>query len=95
MRPPHDPRYLRDPTDPTWQSLLVSYALVAAILPVLWFVSYPVFGSIVVVTAVGIGVALRRAWRLRRCFHHCGGFSLDLAGRMRIAVTQPDVDCAS
>ena len=72
----------------------MNYALVAAILPVLWFVSYPVLGSAVVVTAVGISIALRRAWRLRRCFRDCGGFSLDLGGRVQIAVTQPDVDCA-
>lgn len=93
-RPPLDPRYLRDPTEPSPRSLLVSYALVAAIFPVLWFASYPVLGSVAVVTAVGIGVALRRAWRLRRCFRDCGGFSLQLGSRVRIAVTQPDVDCA-
>lgn len=93
MRPPLDPRYLPDPTEPTRQSLLVSYALVASILPVLWFVSYPMLGSVLVVTTAGVGIVLRRVWRLRRCFRDCGGFSLDLAGRVRIAVTQTDADC--
>ena len=71
----------------------MSYALVALIFPILWFVSNPILGSVLVVIAVGVGIALRRAWRLRRCFYDCGSFSLDLADRVWIAVTQPDADC--
>ena len=92
-RPPPDPRQLRAPVRPTWRNILVSYAMIAVLFLALVSVSYPLLGSVSIVSLVGSAVAVRRAARLARCVRDCGGFSYDLAGGVRISVCQPRTDC--
>ena len=90
MEPPEGPL----PRPPNERGLLVGYAMVAAIPLSLWAASSPLAGAVVLGALYGLVVAGRRASRLVRCFHDCGGFHVDLGGRLRIAVCDPSVETA-
>jgi hypothetical protein len=88
IRPPLDPRDRPLVDRPTWQSVVASYALVAAIPFLLWLVSSPVAGTVTLAAIAGLFVGGRRAHRLVRCFYDCQQFTVDLLGRARITVAQ-------
>lgn len=96
-RPPHSPGSpaLDRATwhrRPTWRSILVSYATIAAIPILLWVVSEPLTGAAVLAAVVGLSIGARRAHRLVRCFHDCRALTFDLGGEVRITVAQPPTD---
>lgn len=68
------------------------YAALAAFPLLLWIASRPLAGTIVLVTIAGLLVGTRRAARLVRCLHDCGGFVLDLGAGVRICVTRTRAD---
>lgn len=86
--PPADHRHHPTGTEPTWRSLLASYLLMAAVPALIWTGNHPLTGVAVLSTAVGLTIGVRRASELARCLSDCGGFSVDLAGRVRVTVTQ-------
>lgn len=88
FRPPLKPRERPLIDQPTWQSIVVSYALVAVIPLLLWVVSYPRTGTVTLAGIAGLLIGGQRAYRLIRCFYDCQGFTFDLLGRARITVTQ-------
>jgi hypothetical protein len=90
--PPPDGRQHAPVTEPTAQSILVSYLLMAAIPLTLWVVSHPLVGVAGLVTALGVGLTARRAASLVRCISECGGFAVDLGERVRITVSQTRTD---
>lgn len=87
--PPIDPRYRPAPTEPTWQNILVSYAMIAAVPALLWVVSQPPTRIVGVAAVVGLFVVARRLHRLIRCFYDCQGLAFDLGRSVRITITQP------
>ena len=89
IRPPIDPRYRPAPTEPTWRSILVSYAILATVPALLWAVSRPSTRIVGVVAVLGLALVARRLHRLVRCFSDCQGFAFDLGQRVRITITQP------
>lgn len=94
VRPPLDPN---DPSlidQPTWRSVIASYAILASIPLLLWIVSQPLAGSVALAAAVGLAVGARRAYELLRCFYDCQAMVFDLGGRARITVTQLPTDDA-
>lgn len=88
FRPPIDPRDRPLVEPPTWRSIVVSYALVAVVLLLLWVVSYPRAGAVILAGIAGLFIGGRRAYRLIRCCYNCEEFSFDLFGRARITVSQ-------
>lgn len=90
--PPPDPRGRPVHKHPTWRSVLVSYALVAAIPLLLWVVSRPLAGTAAIAAVVGLSIGARRAYRLIRCVRDCQGLAFDLVGRVRITITRPPAD---
>lgn len=91
--PPLDPRDGPAINQPTSRGLLVIYAAMIAFPLLLWIVSQPLAGSVVLVTIVVSAISARRAAKLARCFHDCGGFAFDLGGRVRISITRSQLDC--
>lgn len=91
-RLPPDPRYAPSNEPLTWERVLVSYAMMAAIPLLLWVVSRPLAGTVVLASAGGLLVGARRASRLVRCFHRCRGFAFDLGERVRITVAPVPCD---
>lgn len=90
--PPSDPRD-RSPFDRlSWRSVLAAYAIGAAVPPMLWVVSHPAAGVVVLTVVVVLIVGARRAVRVARCFYDCRGFTFDLGGRVRITVTRSRID---
>ncbi len=87
--PPPDPRYHLAPDEPTLQSILAAYAVVAAFPLLLWVISNPLAGAVTVLTTVTLITGARRAVVLVRCFYECQGFTVDLGGKVRITVAQP------
>lgn len=86
--PPLDPGDVPIVEQPSWRSLLVSYALVAAVPLLLWVVAHPVGGIVAAAGIAGLFVGGRRAYRLVHCFAECGGFSFQLGSIARITVSQ-------
>ena len=93
-RPPTKPPEGPLPGPPDERSLLVGYAMVAAIPLLLWAASSPLAGAVVFGALYALVAAGRRATRLVRCFHNCGGFCFEFGGRLRIAVCDPSVEAA-
>lgn len=73
---------------PTWTGIFVSYGMMAALPLVLWVVSRPLAGAVVLSTMVGLFIATRYAYRLVRCFYECQEFVFDLTENVRITVAQ-------
>lgn len=93
MNRPPSPHRPRPPLEPlTWQTVLVSYALLAVIPFALWAAHRPVAASSVLVAAGGLVVGLRQAHRLVRCVHECQCIAFDLAGTVRIVITDVPTD---
>jgi hypothetical protein len=80
----------RRPTDPTWQGIIVTTAVVLLIPLLLWAASNTLAATMALATASGIAVGGRRARRLRRCLAACGGFTLEPVGDLRVRVTRGD-----
>ena len=95
FRPLFDPRDRLLIDQPTWRSVLVSYALVAAIPVLLWIVSRPLAGTVILASIAVLFVGGRRVYRLIRCFYDCQGFTFDLVGKAQITVTQIPTDEAN
>lgn len=92
QRLPPDPRYYPPNDRLTWQTVLVSYTMLAAIPLLLWVVSYPLVGSAVLAAVVGLFIVARRASELVRCFYECQRFTFDLGRTVQITVTRCTVD---
>jgi hypothetical protein len=91
-RPPFDPRYRPAVEQPSWEGVLASYALVPALLLLLWLISQPRTATVVLTATAGVLLGVRRALELARCVSDCGGFSVDLGGKLRITIAQPHAD---
>jgi len=70
----------------TWQKVLASYAMAAAIPVLLWDASGPVAAGVVAATAAFVAVTARRARKLARCVQRCKGLVLDLPGNVSVTV---------
>lgn len=92
FRPPHDPHDPPRITNPTWWSILVSYALVAAIPLLLWAITNPLAGTVSLVGVAGLIIGGRHAYRLRRCFYQCQELTFRLGETAQITVTQLPTD---
>ena len=68
--------------------------MMAALFLALVSVSHPLVGATSIVALVGSSIVARRVAGLARCFRDCGGFSYNLAGRVRISVSRPRTDCS-
>ncbi|QLG61668.1 hypothetical protein HUG12_07980 [Halorarum salinum] len=71
---------------PTWRSVLVSYAAMAAIPLSLWAVSRPLAAVAVLAAAAALFVGVRRAPGLARCYRECRGIAFDLGGTVRVTI---------
>lgn len=94
MRAPSGPRAARRPTDPTWQRILATTAVVLAVPVALWAASDPLAASLALSTTAALGVAGRRARRLHRCLAECGGVTVALVGDLRVCVTRDGTERA-
>ena len=95
IQPPHDPQ---DPSlidQPTWRSIFVSYALVAAVPLLLWAISNPLAGTITLVSVTALVIGGRNAYKLRHCFYHCQKLTFQLGETAQITVTQLPTDDAN
>jgi len=88
FRPPRDPQERPRVTNPTWRSILVSYALGAAIPLLLWAITSPLAGTASLVSIAGLVVGGLQAYKLHRCFHRCQEFTVQLGETAQITVTQ-------
>lgn len=88
--PPHG----RYPQPPTCGRTVGGYLLVAAFTAVLWALPEPVAAVAGLVTAAGPVAASKRVLALCRCLGECGGFAVEVGGRLRIVVTRPAGDGA-
>jgi hypothetical protein len=95
FRPPHDPQDPPRITNPTWRSILVSYALVVTIPLLLWAVTNPLAGTVTLAGVVGLVIGGRHAYKLHRCFYHCQKLTFQLGETAQITVTQLPTDDAN
>jgi hypothetical protein len=59
-----------------------------AVIPLLvWGVSQPRAGVVVLAAIFGLYIGGRRAYRLTRCFYACQEFTFELGGKIKITVT--------
>lgn len=87
MRDPNrDPRRRSVPDQPTWDTVLLSYAMVAAIPVVLWIAANPVIGLVAVGAIASLGFGARKAAGLVRCFYECRRLAFDVGDVARITV---------
>ncbi|MFB6234873.1 MAG: hypothetical protein ABEH81_00485 [Halopenitus sp.] len=86
--PTRDPRRRSAPDQPTWDSVLLSYVMVAAIPAVLWIVANPVIGLVAVGTIASLGLGARKAAELIRCFYQCRRLAFDVGDVARVTVCQ-------
>lgn len=91
-RGPRDSRYLEVPTETSWRSLVVCYALMPTTLLLLWSVTNPLAGAAAITGAVGLFVGSRKAVPLVRCLAECGGFVLDVTDDLQLCVVRPGAD---
>ncbi|MFP4627150.1 MAG: hypothetical protein ACOC8O_03635 [Natronomonas sp.] len=91
-RPPLDPRTVRPNAAPSGRGILVTFAMVATALVVVWVESNPLAGTAVIVAVVGLAVGVRRARDLVHCFFECGGFAVELGGTVRVCIVRPGVE---
>lgn len=89
IQPSFDHRSRPASREPTWQQILVSYAMLAAIPAVLWIAAQPSTRILAVVAAVGVYVTTRRLHRLLRCFYDCKAMTFDIGESVRITIRQP------
>lgn len=88
FRPPLDPRQRTPSIRASWQGLLVSYAIVFAVLLLLWVIADPLPRTVFLAGIASLYIGARRTYGLIRCFYDCGGFVLDLGDRVQITVRQ-------
>lgn len=87
-RPPSDRPDRPARFDPTWDDVLVSYGMMAAIPLLLWVVSRPVVGALSLAVGAGVVVGARRAYRLARSVRACRTVTADLGRRVHVTVTR-------
>jgi len=92
MTRPPDPRFRSRPKNPSWQDVLVSYALVAAVPVLFWVASNPLAGVVGLAAALALRAGARRGAALVRCLRDCGEFAVDLGEALRVTVTRPPAD---
>lgn len=93
-RPPRDPRQYRTTTEPTWEGIIITTAVVLAVPLAFWLASHPFAGGAVLAAGAGVVLGGRRALRLRRCLEECGGFAVDLGGDVRVRVSRTETSTA-
>jgi len=92
MHRPPDPRYRPPPDEPTWGSILIVFAMIAAVPMLLWIASTPLAGVLLAAFA-GLLVGARRVVGLTRCAPTCRQLTVDLGSTVQITVTTR-WDCA-
>jgi hypothetical protein len=75
--------------------VLLSYAVVGAVTVVLWVLSDPVAGLLVLASLAGLVVGLRRAAVLVRCLRTCGGFTVEVPGGIQVCISRGETTCAT
>lgn len=93
-RPPPEDRARLVPEEPSWQRVVESYALVAAFFLVLWAVSNPLVGTVVIITLAGASLVAPRAIGLVRCLSRCREITVQLGRRFRITIVRGPVDAS-
>jgi hypothetical protein len=74
--------------EPTWRSIIVSYAMMTVIPLLLWVLSQPLDGMVALAAIGGLFVGGRRVYRLIHCFSDYQEFAFNLGGKVQITVTQ-------
>lgn len=95
IQPQHDPRDRPLIEQPTWRSILVSYALVAAVPLLLWAISNLLAGTVTLVGVTALVIGGRHAYKLRRCFYRCQKLTFQLGEIAQITITQLPTDDAN
>lgn len=90
--PPIDPRDPTESTQPTWQNVAISYALLGAVLLSLWVISNPVAGTAALTAFAVVAVGGHRTVGLVRCLRDCGAFAFDPVGDVRVTVSRRSAD---
>lgn len=67
----------------------MSYGLVLAFPVLLWIMSNPGAGVVILAAISGLVLLVREGLRLVRCFYDRGEFSFNLGGKIQITITQP------
>lgn len=93
--PPVGPRDRSPRHDPTWNDILVSWSLVAAIPVLLWALSAPLVAAVAVTAAGGLILAGRRALWLADCLRNCRSLSVHLGRDVHVVVGDPCPDGAT
>lgn len=88
-RAPVDPRTNRLRIERTWAQIVLGYTLVAAVPLLLWTLSSPLLGGVVVLAHAGLFVAGHRGLGLKRCLDTCGEFAFSIAGRVCVSISRP------
>lgn len=87
MRDPNrDPRRRPALDEPTWDHVLVSYAMVAAIPVVLWTLANPAIGLVTIGAIASLALGARKAAGVVRCFYECRRLAFDVGDVARITV---------
>lgn len=95
MQPPRrDPRRRPAHDHLSWDHVLVSYAMVAAIPALLWLASNPLAGGATALAVAGVAVGARRAATLVRYCEECRRLAVDVGDTATITVTRRPVDDA-
>jgi hypothetical protein len=74
--------------EPTWRSIIVSYAMMTVIPLLLWVLSQPLDGMVTLAAIGGLFVGGQRAYRLIHRFSDYQEFAFNLGGKVQITVTQ-------
>lgn len=91
MRSPPGPDARFPRYDPTWDDVLASWGMVAAIPFLLWALSAPLAAALTVITVAGLVVVGRRAVRLVACLRHCRSLTVHLRRDVHLVVGDPCV----
>jgi hypothetical protein len=66
--------------------------MIAVIPLLLWVVSQPLAGIVVLAAIGGLFISARRGLRLAHCFYDCGGFAFDLGGKVQVCIIKPSAN---
>ena len=94
-RPPLDPRDRPTASEPTWESIAVSYMMVVATPLLFWTLSHPVTGGLGLGAVAATAVVARRASRLARCYSACRGIAFEVGRGVHVTVTWAPADEAT
>lgn len=88
-----DPRLDQVPTEVTWQTVFVCYALIPVVIFGFWAVANPLGGAALLAATIGLILAARRVRTLARCFSECGRIVLDVGETVQICIVRPGNTC--